>query len=167
MEFPLKLSAGFLKKSYARRMFYDLWKLALAYIAILVFVCTRYGEPAFTGWAIFFLSVMGLGVVIFSGVWFHQAKSIDGWIRSQGDAPIRYALSEDAVETTAQMGSTKLKWDAFAGLTITDFDTLLTLPQRGGALTLHTDQVPREAIEYLKDRFKAHGKKIEDKRRKG
>lgn len=147
-------------------MFYDLWKLALAYVAVLIFVCSRYGEPGFTGWAIFFLTVMGLAVVIFSASWFHQTKSIDGWIRSQGDAPVIYALSEEAVETTAQTGSTKLKWDAFAELTITDFDTLLKLPQRGGALTLQTSQVPREALQYLKDHFHAHGKKIEDKRKK-
>jgi len=167
MKFPLKLSAGFLKKSYARRMFYDLWKLALACVAVLAFVWSRYNEPGFNGWAVFFLTLIGLTVGIFTAAWFHQAKQIDYWIRAQGDAPIVYALSEETVETTAQTGSTKLNWDAFAELAITDFDTLLKFPKRGGALTLHTKQVPREAIEYLKDRFQAHGKKIDDKRRKG
>jgi hypothetical protein len=167
MEFSLRLSAGFLKRSYARRMFYDLWKLVLAYVAILGLVCSRYGDPRFTGWAIFFLTVVGLGTLIFGAAWFHQAKRIDDWIRRQGEAPIVYVMSEDTVETTAQAGSTKLKWDAFAELSITDFDTLLKFPRRGGALTLNTTQLRPEAVEYLKDRFHAHGKKITDKRKTG
>ena len=130
-------------------------------------VCSRYGDPRFTGWAIFFLTLMGLATVVFAAAWFHQAKSIDAWVRTQGDVPVRYTLSEEAVETISQTGSAKLKWEAFAELRITDFDTLLKFPRRGGALTLRTDQVPREAIDYLKGRFQAHGKKIEDKRKTG
>jgi hypothetical protein len=165
MKFSLQLNADFLKKSCARRIFYDLWKLGLAYVAILVFVISRWGEPDFNGWAVFFLTLVGLATMIFAVAWFQQAKRIDDWIQSQGAAPVIYTLSDETVETTAETGSTKLKWDAFAELSIADSDILLKLPRRSGALTLDTQQVPREAIEYLKNRFQAHGKKIEDKRK--
>lgn len=82
-------------------MFYDLWKLAVAYVAVLTFVFSLLGEPGFSGWAIFSLTLIGLASVIFAAAWFHQTKSIDGWIQSQGEAPIVYTLSDEEVETTA------------------------------------------------------------------
>lgn len=109
---------------------------------------------------------MGVATLIFASAWFRQAKSIDSWVRNQGEAAIVYALSDAAVETTSQAGSTKLKWETFSELVVSDFDTLLKFPNRNGALTLDTGQVPPSAIEYLKARFRAHGKKIEDKRKK-
>ncbi|HOG92669.1 MAG: hypothetical protein BWX86_00559 [Verrucomicrobia bacterium ADurb.Bin122] len=166
MQFPLKLDARFLKRSYAKRMFYGAWKLAIAYLFILIFVGVSYSDPELRGWCIFFLAVAGVGTAIFVAAWIRQSKSIDDWVSRQGDAPVVYALSEGEVESTSQVGSTKLKWDAFSGLMISDFDTLLLFPRSAGALTLPTDQVPSSAIEYLKARFTAVGKKVEDKRKK-
>lgn len=165
MQFPLKLDARFLKRSYAKRMFRGLWKLAAAYLFILIFVGFSYSDPNLRGWCIFFLAVVGVGAAIFVAAWFRQSRSIDDWVSRQGDVPITYVLSEEAVEGTSQVGSTKLKWDAFSSLVITDYDTLLVFPRSTGALTLPTDQVPSTAIEYLKGRFSAFGKKIEDKRK--
>jgi hypothetical protein len=165
MQFSIKLDARFLKRSYAKRMFYSAWKLAVAYLFILIFVGFSYTDPAMRGWCIFFLAIAGVGTAIFITAWFHQSKSIDEWLRRQGDAPVSYALSEEFVESTSQSGSTKLKWDAFSSLMISDFDTLLMFPRSTGALTLPTSQVPGPAVEYLKARFAAFGKRVEDKRK--
>ena len=167
MQFPLKLNARFLKRSYAKRMFYGAWKLAVAYLFILIFVGVSYSDPELRGWCIFFLAIAGVGTSIFVIAWVRQSKSIDDWIRRQGDAPVIYSLSEEVVESASEVGSTKLKWDAFSSLTISDFDTLLIFPRSAGALTLPTDQVPSSALEYLKTRFAASGNKVEDKRKKG
>src|SRR5688572_17159310 len=116
MQFPLKLDARFLKKSYARRMFYGAWKLAVAYLFILVFVGVSYSDPELRGWCIFILAIAGVGTALVAFAWFRQSRSIDAWVNSQGDAAVVYAQSEEVVESTSQVGSTKLKWDAFSGL---------------------------------------------------
>lgn len=167
MQFSLKLDARFLKKSYARRMFYGAWKLGVAYVFMLVFVAFNYSEPKLRGPCIFFLAVIGLGTAIFAAAWYRQSKVLDDWVQRQGDAPVVYTLSEETVESASQMGSTKLKWDAFSGLTISEFDTLLLFPRSAGALTLPTEQVPAPALDYLKARFAAAGKKVEDQRKRG
>lgn len=146
-------------------MFYDLWKLGVAYVAVLTFVFFRIDDPAFVGWAIFFLTLIGIATLIFAVAWFHQSRSIDGWVQLQGEEPVLYTLSGDEVSTSARTGSTKFTWEAFSELAISDFDTLLKFPGRGGALTLATNQVPVEALDFLKERFRVHGKKIDDKRR--
>jgi hypothetical protein len=166
MQFPVKLDGRFLKKSYARRMFYGLWKLALAYLVILIFVGTSYSDPKTKGFCIFLLAVVGLGTSIFIFAWLRQAKWIEDWASKQGEAPVSYALSEEAVESASQLGSTKLKWEAFSTLVISDFDILLVFPRSAGALTLPTEQMPGAAIDYLKNRFTASGKKVEDKRKR-
>ena len=165
MQFPLYLDATFLKKSYARRMFHGWGKLAIAVVLVLVSTALSAGEDHLSAWSVFGLIAVGLAGLIFGVAWHRQSKAIDDWIRAQGKAPVIYALSEDLVETTSAIGSTKLKWDAFRGMAITDEDTLLLFPH-SGALTLPTRQVPSEAIEFLKKRLLAHDKKIKDKRKK-
>jgi hypothetical protein len=148
-------------------MFHDRWKLAAAYLAVLVLVALNFGDPAFRGWAVFFFTLIGLGSLVFSVAWFTQAKGIDDWVSRQGDAPIHYVLSDETVETISQAGSAKVTWDSFAELAVTDFDTLLKFPRRAGVLTLDTAQVPAGAIEFMKERFRAHGRKVEDARKRG
>lgn len=164
MKFSVHLSAAFLKKSFSRRVFYDAWKLAIAYVAILAGSIVGYGDPEFRTCAVFGFSLAGLGTALFGAIWIHHAKVIGDWLRRQGDAPVVYSLTEESVETTSSIGSSKLSWDAFTGLTITEFDTLLKFP-RAGVLTLPTEQVTVEVMQCLKERFQAYGKKIEDRRK--
>jgi len=164
MKFSVRLSAAFLKRSFSRRIFYDAWKLGIAYLAILVGSFVGYRDPEFRTYAIFGFSLIGLGTALFGAIWIQQSKVIGDWMRRQGDAQVVYSLSEESVETASSVGSSKLRWDAFASLAITEFDTLLKFP-RAGVLTLPTEQVTAEAMEYLKERFLAHGKKVEDRRK--
>jgi hypothetical protein len=166
VKFSLNLDASFLKKSYARRIFRGRWRLAVAVIMIGAGVYAARGDSSLSALSVVGLTAIGFAILVYGAAWFRQSKVIDAWIRSQGDAPLIYLLSEDSVETTAVVGSSKLKWDAFSTLSITDEDTLLVFP-REGALTLPTRQVPAEAMEFLKQRFLAHGKKITDKRNRG
>jgi hypothetical protein len=125
MQFPLSLTATFLKKSYARRIFHGWWKLVLAAILVLIGTFASAREGHLSAWSVFGLTAVGLAVLVFGAAWFRQSKAIDDWIRAQGEALVIYSLSDDAVETASAVGSTKLKWDAFRGLAITDEDTLL------------------------------------------
>lgn len=50
-------------------------------------------------------------------------------------------------------------------MVVSDFDTLLMFAGAAGALTLPSEQVPADALDYLKNRFTAFGKKVEDKRK--
>ena len=146
-------------------MFGGWWKIAIA--ATLLGICVTLET---THGAISIVSILGLSAfvlyLIIAGVaWLRQSKALDEWLRQQEGAPVIYSLSDEAVETTARISSAKLKWDAFHRLSISDFDTLLLFSFHG-ALTLPTDQVPVEALEFLKKRFLAYGKKVEDRRTK-
>ena len=166
MQFLLTLTPSFLKRSYARRIFRGWWQLLIAGVLILVAVGGDILSGHFDSLSAFAVTALGLCVLVYGVAWFQQSRALGDWLKQQGGAPVIYTLSEDAVESSSEVGSTKLKWDAFARLTISDLDVLLVFP-RTGALTLPTGQVPSEALEFLKQRFLAHGKKVEDRRRQG
>jgi hypothetical protein len=166
MQFPLSLSAAFLKRSYARRMFSGWWKLVIAALVALVAAAWEIRGGAIGMFSVFAIAALVLYVVIAAIAWRRQSKALDEWLRHQAGAPVVYSLSDEAIESSAEVASTKLKWEAFHSLSISDFDTLLGFSSHG-ALTLPTEQVPVEALEFLKKQFLAHGKKVEDKRKTG
>ncbi len=164
MQFPVQLTASFLKSSYARRMFYGWWKIAIATAVGAAAVIMNAMRGPLNGGSIFIMSGLGFYFTIATVAWFRQSKALDEWLRRQAGAPVIYLFSEDGIESSSAVGSTKLKWDAFRSLAISDFDTLLEFLFHG-ALTLPTDQIPREALEFLQQRFQANGKKIKDRRK--
>ena len=164
MQFPLHITAAFLKRSYARRTYRGWWKV-LASVSVIVLMWIADETGTHTG-LIFVMSMLSLYVVLGAIAWFRQLRAIRDWLQMQGDAPVIYSISEETVEASSAIGSTKLKWDAFKKITVSDFDTLLVFSYHG-ALTLPTAQVPKEALDFLKTRFAAHGKKVEDKRKLG
>jgi len=166
MQFPLHITAAFLKRSYAKRTYRGWWKV-LASVAVIVLMWIADESGSHTGpLMIFAMSMLTLYVVLCVIAWFRQLRAIKDWLRMQGEVPVIYSLSEETVEASSAIGSTKLKWDAFKKITVSDFDTLLVFSYHG-ALTLPTAQVPKEALDLLKTRFAAHGKKVEDKRKLG
>ena len=146
-------------------MFRGWWKIAIAAVVAAVVVISDALRGPLGITSIFVLSAMGFYLAIAGFAWFRQSRALDDWLRRQGDAPVIYSLSEETIESCAEVGSTKLKWDAFRSLAICDFDTLLVFPQHG-ALTMPTDQIPVEALQFLKRQFLAHGKRVEDRRKK-
>jgi hypothetical protein len=166
MQFPLKLTPEFLKRSYAKRMFGDWWRMAIAAVLIGVVVVWEIMRGSIGMISILALSVITLYLVICGVAWFRQSRALNDWLRKQAGAPVIYSLSDATIESSSEVGSTKLKWDAFRCLSISEFDTLLMFSQQG-ALTLPTDQIPGEALEFLKKQFVAHGKKVEDRRKTG
>ena len=147
-------------------MFYDLWKLAAAFACAVIAAFVLYRDPASKTFAIFLFSLVGVTVCFITAAWFHQSRQIDEWARRQGDTPVHYSLTEDAVESRSQLGATKLNWDAFSKMRISEDDTLLFY-SKVAALTLPTKQVPEEALAYLASRFSHYTKPIEDRRKRG
>jgi hypothetical protein len=166
MQFSLNLSAAFLKRSYAKRMFSGWWKILIAAVVVGVVTIWEVRSGSIGMFSVFAISALGFYLVIAAVAWRRQSKALDEWLRLQAGAPVVYSLSEEVIESSAKVGSTKLKWDAFRSLSISDFDILLEFSSHG-ALTLPTEQVPVETLEFLKKQFLAHGKKVEDKRKKG
>ena len=166
MQFPVTLTSGFLKRSYARRIFRSWWKILIGMALVLPVVVEDLLSGHFSALSAFGATVVGFCFLFYGLAWFRQSRALNDWLKKQGGAPVIYSLSEETVESSSEVGSTKLKWDAFARLTISDLDVLLVFP-RTGALTLPTAQVPSEALEFLKRQFLAHGKKVEDQRRRG
>jgi hypothetical protein len=165
VQFPVTLTARFLKRSYAKRIFHRWWLVVIAVIAVSFATRSSILEGPFGLLPMFAFAAFGVYVVLSAVVWTRQSKALDEWLRHQAGAPVIYSLSEEAIESSAAIGSTRLKWDAFRSLTITDFDTLLAFSPHG-ALTLPTDQVPPEALHLLKKQFLAHGRKVDDQRKK-
>lgn len=166
MQFPLSLSAAFLKRSYAKRMFSGWWKIVIAAVVVAIVTVWEVRDGSIGMFSIFAISALGFYLLVAAVAWIRQSKALDEWLRQQAGAPVVYSLTEEAIESSAKIGSTKLKWDAFRSLAISDFDTLLGFSSHG-ALTLPTEQVPTEALEFLKQQFLARGKKVEDRREKG
>ncbi len=165
MQFSVKLSAKFLKRSYAKRLFPHRWLGAIAVVAVGYAAASQAIRGGFSFFPIFGVSLIAFYLLICGVALIQQSRALDDWREKQGEAPVLYSLCEDSIESFSQIGSTKLKWSAFRSLAITEFDTLLMFSARG-ALTLPTDQIPGEALEFLKKQFSAHGKKITDARKK-
>jgi len=147
-------------------MFGDWWKMAIAAAVLIVVAVWELRHGAIGVISIIALSVLALYLAICAFAWFRQSKALDDWLRKQAGAPVVYSLSETTIESSSEVGSTKLKWDAFRSLSISEFDTLLKFPHHG-PLTLPTDQIPVEALEFLKKQFVTNGKKVEDRRKTG
>jgi hypothetical protein len=165
MQFPVKLSAKFLKRSYAKRLFPHWWLGAIAVVAIGYAVVSQVMRGGLSFFPIFGISLIVVYLLICGVAWLRQSRALDDWREKQGETPVLYSLSEDSIESVSEVGSTKLKWSAFRSLAITEFDTLLMLSAHG-ALTLPTDQIPDDVLEFLKKQFSAHGKKVTDARKR-
>jgi hypothetical protein len=164
MEFPLTITPAFLKRSHARRIFRHWLRLVLASVLILIAVGMDVRRGQLGSISAVGLSAIGFCVLVYGATWIRQVMAIREWARRQGTASVVYALSEATVKATSEMGGTELKWEAFSGIVVTDFDTRLVF-SRNGALTLPTDQIPPEALDFMKKQLGAHGKKIEDQRK--
>jgi hypothetical protein len=164
MEFPLTITGGFLKRSHAKRIFRGKWFLLLG-VALIV-TGLAWGDPGESVDAVDQFGIISLIflVAFFSIAWFKQVASINDWVRKQGSDPVIYRLSEDFIEAASNLGSSKLKWEMFHRLVISDLDLLLMF-SRNAALTMPTDQVPSEAIDFLVTKFTNHSLKIEDRRK--
>lgn len=163
MQFSVQITAGFLRRSHGRRLFRHPWRLVLAVVLVGLSVGMDLRDGHLENWSVLCLSAVAFGVLIFAIGWHRQSKVIDDWCQKQGDAPVVYSLTESEIEAVSQMGSMRLKWDAFSHLKISEWDTLLHFG-RGSALTLPTAQVPAEAMNFMKQQFVSHDKKVEDAR---
>ena len=159
MDFEVILTSNFLKKSYFRRLFRSWWKLLIAFVLILFSVILDLRSGTFDQVSTIGLTAMGICIIIYSAVWCKHQKYIKEFTSKQGDAPVAYRLTDETIEAESLLGVTKLKWDAFKMLRIQDFDTMLEFTY-SGALTLPTTQLNNEILDFLKDRFSVHGKKI-------
>lgn len=164
VSFSVVLERKFLRKSYARRLFYHPWRLVAAVVAMAfgVWWMMRDGGFGVLPWMV--LGIAGLFAVVCGLAWMQRAREIDRWLEGQGGLPVVYTLSEEKIETESFVGKTALLWMAFSGLTINEEDTLLHV-QGGAALTLPTRQVPTEALGFITRKVGAAGKNVEDQRR--
>jgi hypothetical protein len=164
IRFEVTLSRYFLRRSHSRRIFRNWWQLVIA--AGLVFTLSNLAIANFRvgniseGWG----AVLRF-IAFFCGfAWDRMARPIDRWARQQGGAPVRYVLTAECVETTSELGSTRIKWTAFETLIVSDFDVILETSV-ANALTVPTAQIPPAALDYLRQQFEAQGKKVKDRRK--
>ena len=162
MHFEILITKDFLKKSYSRRLLRNWWKLGIAFCLIfcailLDFMSEEVGRISTIG-----LTVMCICILVYSAIWYKQLRFINDFLARQGETPVKYRLTTETIEAESLLGESKLKWHAFRRLRIRDLDTLLELPY-AGALTLPTNQLNREILEFLQDRFSAHGIQISTK----
>ena len=147
-------------------MFRGWWKLVIAAVVVLVVATWEIRGGAIGMYSVFALAALAFYVVVAAIAWHRQSKALDEWLRQQAGAPVIYSLTDETIESSANVGSTKLKWEAFCRLSISDFDTLLGFSSHG-TLTLPTEQVPIEALEFIKKQFLTRGKKVDDNRKTG
>lgn len=166
IQFPIRLTGEFLKRSYARWLLRGWWKVLIAVSFVTVKVVPEAIRGELSGLSYVGVSALGVLALVILGAWIRQSRFLGDWIRRQGDAPVIFTLTDEAVESTSALGGVKLKWDVFDRLTINDFETLLEY-SRPNALTLPTSQVPAAALELMKSRMLAHGKAVDDRRRSG
>lgn len=159
MDFEVLLTKDFLKKSYFRRTFRNWWKLAIAFILISFAILLDSMSGGLGNLSVIGLTLMSLCILIYATLWYKQLKFINEFIARQGDTPVRYKLTDEAVEAESVVGESKLRWDAFQRLRIRDLETRLEFSSTG-ALTLPTNQLNNDILEFLRDRFSAHGKKV-------
>lgn len=164
MQFPVTLTRGFLRRSYARRIFRNWWRILIGIVLIVFVVIEDLCSGHFGALSAAGTTVIGFCLLFYGLAWFKQARALDDWLKTQGPEPVIYTLSEETVQNTSVVAGMALRWEVFARLKISDLDVLLVFP-RSGALTLPTEQVPAEALDFLKQRFLAHGGKVEDRRR--
>ncbi len=157
MEFEVKITEAFLKKSHFRRLFRNWWKLCIAFLMIMVAITFDLKSGEIGRISVSGITIIGFCVIIYSVVWTRQTRSIRDWTERQKDKPVRYWLTEESIESESAFGSTKLKWDVFKRLSIRPLDTLLEFP-RAGALALPTSQLRSEVLDFMAERFSAHGK---------
>ena len=166
MQFPIRLTARFLKRSYVRWLLHGWWKVLIAVSFVAVKLVPEAIRGELSGLSYVGVSALGVLALVMLGAWVRQSRFLGDWIRRQGDAPVIYTLTDEAVKSTSALGGLKLKWDVFDRLTISDFDTLLEYSWPS-ALTLPTDQVPAAALELMTSRMLACGKPVDDRRRSG
>lgn len=164
MRFSVRLTKAFLERSYSQRFFAGRWRLLCAIVTTLVLVAVFWEDPRFRNIAPVLLGVVAAAVLIFGLAWVRYRRWIGAWLKSQGDAPVEYAFSPEAIETSSRIGQTSLKWEAMSKVEVNDLDTLITWGN-SGALTLPTDQIPLEAMSFLQERSVALGKKFKDNRK--
>lgn len=164
IRFEVTLSRYFLRRSYSRRLFRNWWQLVVA--TGLVFTMSnlaianfRFGNIS-EGWG----AVLRFMAFFCISAWGRMARPIDRWARQQGGAPVRYVLTAEFVEAASELGSTRIKWPTFDALIVSDFDVLLET-SAANALTVPTAQIPPAALDYLRQQFEAHGKKVKDRRK--
>lgn len=163
MQFSLQLTASFLKRSYARRMFYRWWAIALAVAVTVGIVTMDWLNGSLSAVSIFALSALAFYAAIAGLAWLRQSRALDAWLRMQDGAPVVYSLTPETVESRSAQGAVQLQWAAFRLLVIDDFDTLLVL-RTPGALTLPTAQIPAEALAFMQQQIRLHGGRVQDRR---
>lgn len=159
MYFEILLTKDFLIKSYTRRLFRNWWKIGIAFCLIFIGIILDLMSSGLGHISTIGLTLMAICVLIYSAVWYRQVKYFKRFIAKQGDTPVRYKLTMETIETESLLGESKLRWDAFKRLRIRNLDTLIEFTS-AGALTLPTNQLNTEILEFLQDRFSAHGIKI-------
>jgi hypothetical protein len=161
MEFDVRIDEALLRRVALRRILRR-WPLMLAYAAVIALnVYFELQRGRLGAVSIFGLTAIGFVLVMYCAYYFRQRRNIADWMRSQGNEPVRYLLTAESLRATSKLGSTELRWRAFSEL-LDHPDFLLLGVRRSGHLTLPRNDVPLDAIEFIRERFSSHGLPTKD-----
>ena len=163
MTASFNITREFLRRSHLKRLFRRWWLIAIALVLILPSVIGDLKVGGLSGTSIFALTAVLILVLRFAVSWRRSSNSIDDWVRQQGDEPVHYSFSSDSVTSKSAVGETTLKWSAFSCLKVSPFHVLLEFPRKQGALTMPTEQMNSEVLQYLVATFKKHGLRVESR----
>jgi len=156
MEFDVHITETLLRRVALRRLLRRWPLLLLAVGLISVGVWLEVKEGRLGALSVFGLTVVGFLVLMYGVFYIRMRGSIADWKRLQGEAPVHYHLTEDTLRARSNLGGTELRWSVFREL-LEHPDFLLLGMGRSGHLTLPRNEVPAEALAFIRERFASHG----------
>lgn len=158
MHFDIYITASLLRKVFLRRLFRNWPMLLLLFVLIGLSVLFSVSAGSFSSVGVITLAI-GVGLIfLFISAYFQNERVIREWTRAQGTSPVRYTLTDDAVQAASNLGKSELKWNVFRELV--EYPDYLLLRYSSGAsahLTIPTANVPAEALEFIRRKFSALG----------
>lgn len=79
-------------------------------------------------------------------------SKLNRFLMYQGAEPLQYRVDEKSLHTTDRLGTIELPWTSFTRLDEHP-GYILFRAQNGGAFTLPTENVPKEALHLIREQF--------------
>ena len=158
------ITRKFLRGSHLRRLLGRWWLILIATVLMLPSIVLDLQAGALSGVSMFGIAALSMLILRFSVAWYRQSRSINDWVTKQGTEPVHYRFEEEFITAESVIGKTTLKWNAFRRMTSDSFHVLLEFPRGQGALTVPSEQLAPDALQFLIDRFTENQLPIKNKK---
>jgi hypothetical protein len=152
IEFDVHITEKLLLRVALRRILHR-WPLTLlALVLVGVGVYLDSGSRYWSAASIVGMTAAGFMLLVYLAYYLRQRRAIADWKRMQGDAPVHYRLTEEALHAQSNLGASELKWTVFREL-VEYRDCVLLGFSRHSHFTLPRVDVPAEALDFLRRKF--------------